>query len=144
MGLVRTVVPPGLFILTDVGNLREKSSSVDSCRGLFCPHGLTNASPCCRGRRGDPEVFERTYRRTLQIPSKGKKGFPSLATRQSIVYIRSMKHIIDPEGLRLPIKLDTTSNGEFAPVPLEPYHEAALAHAPACVRDNPRPPGPGP
>ena len=28
-----------------------------------------------------------------------------------------MKHRIDPEGLRLPIKLDTTSNGEFEPLP---------------------------
>jgi hypothetical protein len=41
-----------------------------------------------------------------------------------------MKHIIDPEGLRLPIKLDTTSNGEFAPVPLSPANRAGnrLAH----------------
>jgi len=29
---------------------------------------------------------------------------------------------IDPDGLRLPIKLDSTSNGEFAPVPLERVH----------------------
>ena len=29
----------------------------------------------------------------------------------------------DPEGTRLPIKLDTTSNGEFAPLPL-PRHSA--------------------
>jgi predicted TIM-barrel fold metal-dependent hydrolase len=29
-----------------------------------------------------------------------------------------MKNRIDPEGQRLPIKLDTTSNGEFEPVPL--------------------------
>jgi hypothetical protein len=28
------------------------------------------------------------------------------------------KHRIDPEGKRLPIKLDSTSNGEFVPVPL--------------------------
>ena len=37
---------------------------------------------------------------------------------------------IDPEGTRLPIKLDTTSNGEFAPVPLSPANRAAnrLAH----------------
>ena len=28
------------------------------------------------------------------------------------------RHRIDPEGRRLPIKLDTTSNGEFVPVPL--------------------------
>ncbi len=43
----------------------------------------------------------------------------------------------DPEGLRLPIKLDSTSNGEFCPVPLEAHHrhanrlalETATAHA---------------
>ena len=28
------------------------------------------------------------------------------------------KNLIDPDGLRLPIKIDSTSNGEFAPVPL--------------------------
>jgi hypothetical protein len=41
-----------------------------------------------------------------------------------------MKHIVDPEGLRLPIKLDTTSNGEFEPVPLSPANRAAnrVAH----------------
>jgi len=41
-----------------------------------------------------------------------------------------MKHRIDPEGKRLPIKLDSTSNGEFAPVPLAPANLAAnrLAH----------------
>ena len=32
---------------------------------------------------------------------------------------------VDPEGQRLPIKLDSTSNGEFAPVPLD----ASLRHA---------------
>jgi len=37
---------------------------------------------------------------------------------------------IDPEGRRLPIKLDSTSNGEFAPVPLGPANLEAnhLAH----------------
>ncbi|HEY6365331.1 MAG TPA: amidohydrolase, partial [Candidatus Binatia bacterium] len=41
-----------------------------------------------------------------------------------------MKHVIDPEGRRLPIKLDTTSNGEFTPVPLSPANRAGnhLAH----------------
>jgi len=40
------------------------------------------------------------------------------------------KHAIDPEGARLPIKLDTTSNGEFAPVALSPANRHAnhLAH----------------
>ena len=39
-------------------------------------------------------------------------------------------HQNDPDGARLPIKIDTTSNGEFAPVPLAPRNEAAnvLAH----------------
>jgi len=30
-----------------------------------------------------------------------------------------MSHIHDPEGRRLPIKVDSTSNGEFAPIPLD-------------------------
>ncbi|OOG27571.1 hypothetical protein B1C78_03630 [Thioalkalivibrio denitrificans] len=29
-----------------------------------------------------------------------------------------MRQRQDPEGLRLPVKLDSTSNGEFEPVPL--------------------------
>ncbi|WP_210244147.1 amidohydrolase family protein [Arenimonas fontis] len=33
-----------------------------------------------------------------------------------------MRRRNDPEGLRLPIKLDSTSNGEFEPVPLQPQH----------------------
>jgi predicted TIM-barrel fold metal-dependent hydrolase len=32
---------------------------------------------------------------------------------------------IDPHGTRLPIKLDSTSNGEFAPVPLSPANREA-------------------
>lgn len=35
----------------------------------------------------------------------------------------------DPHGTRLPIKLDSTSNGEFAPIPLEPVHDYANALA---------------
>ena len=35
----------------------------------------------------------------------------------------------DPDGLRLPIRIDTTSNGEFAPVPLEKHNLAANAEA---------------
>src|SRR5687767_1265691 len=44
--------------------------------------------------------------------------------------MRSPMQGIDPEGTRLPIKLDTTSNGEFAPVPLSPANRLAnqLAH----------------
>jgi predicted TIM-barrel fold metal-dependent hydrolase len=36
-----------------------------------------------------------------------------------------MKARIDPGGTRLPIKLDSTSNGEFAPVPLSPANREA-------------------
>ena len=41
-----------------------------------------------------------------------------------------MRERIDPEGSRLPIKLDTTSNGEFLPVPLSSVarHANRLAH----------------
>lgn len=41
-----------------------------------------------------------------------------------------MKGLTDPDGSRLPIKLDTTSNGEFVPVPLSPANREAnrLAH----------------
>ncbi len=43
----------------------------------------------------------------------------------------------DPAGTRLPVKLDTTTNGEFEPIPLSPVHhearrvalDAAAAHA---------------
>lgn len=33
-----------------------------------------------------------------------------------------MRFANDPEGRRLPIKLDSASNGEYAPLPLEPIH----------------------
>jgi hypothetical protein len=41
-----------------------------------------------------------------------------------------MTTIIDKEGSRLPIKIDSTSNGEYEPVPISPLNETAnrLAH----------------
>ncbi|HEY8250823.1 MAG TPA: amidohydrolase family protein [Burkholderiales bacterium] len=44
----------------------------------------------------------------------------------------------DPEGKRLPIKLDTTSNGEFVPVPLSASNRAAnrLAHEAASANSR--------
>jgi uncharacterized protein len=55
-----------------------------------------------------------------------------------------MKHQIDQDGLRLPIKLDTTSNGEYAPMPLsranllanEMAHGSASANAKRCGVDR--------
>jgi predicted TIM-barrel fold metal-dependent hydrolase len=45
---------------------------------------------------------------------------------------------IDPNGRRLPIKLDSTSNGEFAPVPLSATNRAAnrLAHESASLHSR--------
>ncbi len=46
-----------------------------------------------------------------------------------------MRYLNDPDGLRLPVKLDTTTNGEFAPIALEPVHHLArrLAHEAASA-----------
>jgi predicted TIM-barrel fold metal-dependent hydrolase len=46
-----------------------------------------------------------------------------------------MPRSVDPEGARLPIKLDSASNGEFVPVPLSPANRAAnrLAHESASL-----------
>ncbi len=42
----------------------------------------------------------------------------------------------DPEGLRLPVKLDPTSNGEFAPVPLSERNRAANRLAQSRATEN--------
>ena len=47
-----------------------------------------------------------------------------------------MKHMIDPAGQRLPIKLDTTSNGEFAPVPLSRTNHAGNRLAQEAASQN--------
>ena len=44
----------------------------------------------------------------------------------------------DPDGRRLPVKLDSTSNGEFTPIPLEPVHHEANALALAAATRNAR------
>jgi predicted TIM-barrel fold metal-dependent hydrolase len=43
---------------------------------------------------------------------------------------------IDPDGRRLPIKLDATTNGEFAPVPLSPANREANRLASALADQN--------
>lgn len=42
----------------------------------------------------------------------------------------------DPDGTRLPIKLDTTSNGEFAPIPLSPANVHANRRAQELAGNN--------
>jgi predicted TIM-barrel fold metal-dependent hydrolase len=42
----------------------------------------------------------------------------------------------DPEGERLPVKIDTTSNGEFTPQPLKTYEEIALQRAQEAATQN--------
>ena len=44
----------------------------------------------------------------------------------------------DPHGTRLPIKLDTTTNGEFAPIPLEEIHRRANLLAMEAASANAR------
>src|SRR5215471_12742528 len=44
----------------------------------------------------------------------------------------------DPDGTRLPIKLDTTTNGEFAPIPLSPVHHHARWLASEAATENAR------
>ena len=47
-----------------------------------------------------------------------------------------MRYRHDPEGNRLPIKLDTATNGEFAPVALEPAHHHARQLALQAATDH--------
>ena len=44
----------------------------------------------------------------------------------------------DPDGLRLPIKIDSTSNGEFFPIPLAPVNRSANQSALVHATDNAR------
>ncbi len=44
-----------------------------------------------------------------------------------------MKYRFDPEGLRLPVKLDSTSNAEYEPIPLERHNRHANALAQSAV-----------
>lgn len=44
----------------------------------------------------------------------------------------------DPEGVRLPVRIDSTSNGEFEPVPLNTHSEKANALALERATDNAR------
>ncbi len=47
-----------------------------------------------------------------------------------------MKFLNDPGGKRLPIKLDSTTNGEFAPIPLESVHHEARQRGLAAAGAN--------
>jgi len=55
------------------------------------------------------------------------------AAKRGMVEGKAMSAPTDPLGTRLPIKLDSTSNGEFVPVPLSPANREAnrLAHVAA-------------
>lgn len=44
-----------------------------------------------------------------------------------------MKNRVDPEGARLPVKLDTTANGEFPPVPLTGGTRCIGRHRPGAA-----------
>jgi len=47
-----------------------------------------------------------------------------------------MRFMHDPDGTRLPIKLDPTTNGEYAPIPLAPLHREARQRGQEAVEAN--------
>lgn len=49
-----------------------------------------------------------------------------------------MRYRNDPQGQRLPIKIDSTSNGEYAPIPLAPVHHEANQRAVEAATENAR------
>lgn len=49
-----------------------------------------------------------------------------------------MRYRHDPDGTRLPVKLDTATNGEYAPIPLEPVHRHARHRALEAATSNAR------
>ena len=49
-----------------------------------------------------------------------------------------MKYTHDPDGTRLPVKIDSASNGEFEPVPLERVHHVARREALEAADRNAR------
>ncbi len=49
-----------------------------------------------------------------------------------------MPEPFDPDGKRLPIKLDATSNGEFVPVPLDEVNRCANGVAQRWASENAR------
>jgi predicted TIM-barrel fold metal-dependent hydrolase len=50
--------------------------------------------------------------------------------------MRAMRFNSDPEGKRLPIKLDSTSNGEFVPIPLDATNRRANRVAQTWASEN--------
>jgi predicted TIM-barrel fold metal-dependent hydrolase len=52
--------------------------------------------------------------------------------------MKTPRHLVDPHGQRLPIKLDATSNGEFVPVPLTPANRYANQLAQEAASRNAR------
>ena len=49
-----------------------------------------------------------------------------------------MRYLNDPDGTRLPVKIDAATNGEFAPIPLEDVHRRARRLALESAADNAR------
>ncbi len=49
-----------------------------------------------------------------------------------------MPQMSDPEGKRLPIKLDSTSNGEFEPIPIDAANRRANRLAQEWASENSR------
>jgi len=52
--------------------------------------------------------------------------------------MKKSRHLVDPHGLRLPVKLDSTSNGEFVPIPLSAANRLANRLAQEAAGRNAR------
>jgi predicted TIM-barrel fold metal-dependent hydrolase len=65
-------------------------------------------------------------------------GPPVVRTMQRGGDAMRHEHEHDPDGLRLPVKLDTTTNGEFSPIPLEPANREANVRALEAATRNAR------
>jgi len=95
----------------------------------FAPPGHVIVAAADAAAHPENSRFDRERARWDESPSRSARRDETRMVAPSEIAMTT-KHAIDPEGTRLPIKLDTTSNGEFAPVALSPANRHAnhLAH----------------
>src|SRR6266581_904663 len=80
--------------------------------------GPPSASP---GTRLGEVYAERGWTSSVPASKMDARTFKARCRSRS----HPMRYRNDPAGTRLPIKLDTATNGEFEPIPLEAMHHLA-------------------
>ena len=102
---------------------------------LKCPAGgvsalgqrvVTGAHPPIRCRHVDIRLGRGTVLAAQDIDKPRRRPVPWADPEHETT---EMRHDFDPEGRRLPIKVDTATNGEYAPRPLNRLQRAARSHA---------------